>query len=231
MSDHKPSLDFQNAAAYLASAPSLTKVSTVVKLELYGAFKCVTCSRIPSTSRPSIFDMTGRAKWDAWSAAGKKFEHPQDAEKSYLEMACSLGWTPSAAVEGNVESNSTAEDDIWDKDEVPPSAGSGGMGNAVSTMAPGPEVIDKTIHGLALSNDVPGLNTLLDKNPDTNLNVLDEYGYAPIHLACDRGNTEIVKILLAQGADRNIKDPDDLSPLELSKEAGHSEIEALLSSA
>jgi len=230
MSNYKPSSDFENAAAYLSSAPSLTKVSTGVKLELYGTFKYVTSSRTPTTSRPSIFDMTGRAKWDAWSAAGKKFERPEDAEKSYLEIARSLGWTPLTKVESKVESTPTDEEDIWDKEELPSSAG-GGMGNAVSTMAPPPEVIDKSIHGLALSNDVAGLNVLLDKNPDTDLNLLDEYGYAPIHLACDRGNTGIVKILLARGADRNIKDPDGLSPLELSKEAGHSEIEALLSSA
>ena len=30
-------------------------------------------------------------------------------------------------------------------------------------------------------------------------------GYAPIHLACDRANVEVVKLLLARGADRNIK--------------------------
>jgi ankyrin repeat protein len=30
-------------------------------------------------------------------------------------------------------------------------------------------------------------------------------GYAPIHLACDRGKTEIVRILLERGADTAIK--------------------------
>lgn len=30
-------------------------------------------------------------------------------------------------------------------------------------------------------------------------------GYAPIHLACDRGNVEVVKILLERGVDLAIK--------------------------
>ncbi|PPQ73530.1 hypothetical protein CVT26_010341 [Gymnopilus dilepis] len=174
--------------------------------------------------------MTGRAKWDAWSAAGKKFERQEDAEKSYLELARNLGWTPSAKAEQKVASTSSGEDDIWDKEDIPPSAGSSGLGNSVSTMAHPPEVVDTSIHGLAIADDAAGLNALLEQNPNIDLNALDEYGYAPIHLACDRGNTEIVKILLLKGADRSVKDPDGLSPLELSQEAGHSEIEALLSS-
>jgi ankyrin repeat protein len=70
-------------------------------------------------------------------------------------------------------------------------------------------------------------------------------GYAPIHLACDRGHLEVVRLLLSRGANRDIKviqkptvsalkvlktrqDPDNLTPLELSQEAGHTEIATLL---
>ncbi|KAJ3507282.1 hypothetical protein NLJ89_g6389 [Agrocybe chaxingu] len=158
---YEPSAYFHSAAAYLSSASSLKQVSSSTKLELYGLFKHLTVAPKPDVSRPSIFDMVGRAKWDAWDGAGKK-------------------------------------------------------------------AADFSIHGLALSNDVFGLTALLDGEPEIDVNALDEYGYAPIHLACDRGHIDIVQILLRRGADRNIKDPDGLTPLELAQEAGRVEIEKIL---
>lgn len=230
MTNTQPSSNFQNAAAYLSSSSSLARVSNTIKLELYGLFKFVTVSRIPSTSRPSIFDMTGRAKWDAWAAVGKKYERPEEAERRYLEIARTLGWTEQEKGPDKRESETpSADEDIWDKDEVSRgSSGGSGLAVSVSSMAPPPKVIDNSIHGTALSNDITGLKEILEAHPETDLNVLDEFGYAPIHLACDRGNVEIVKLLLQQGADKTIKDPDNFSPLELSKEAGHIEIVNLL---
>jgi len=230
-----PSQSFQNAASYLSSSPSLSKVSSAVKLELYGLFKYITSSKTPSNSRPSIFDMTGRAKWDAWAATGKQYRDPQEAEKRYLEIAQTLGWTGSRVQ--NVPSSSTGEGSWDDNDEsdtpaeASSSSGGDGLGQSVSVMMPpSPSAIDKSIHGLALSNDVSGLITLLEQRPETELNAVDEFGYTPLHLACDRGNIDIVRLLLEKGADRNLKDPDNLSPLELAKEAGRSDIEAMLSS-
>jgi len=227
-----PSQSFQNAASYLSSSPSLSKVSPAVKLELYGLFKYITSSRTPSTSRPSMFDMTGRAKWDAWAATGKQYQDAQEAEKRYLEMAQTLGWAGSTngiQVE-NVPSSSTG--DSSETLEASNSGGGGGMGLSVSVLVPPPpsKAIDKSIHGLALSNDVSGLTTLLEQCPETDLDAVDEYGYTPLHLACDRGNIDMVRLLLKKGADHSLKDPDNLSPIELAKEAGQSDIEAMLSS-
>lgn len=129
---------------------------------------------MPTTSRPSIFDMTGRAKWDAWAAAGKQYQDAQEAEKRYLEIAQTLGWAGSTT-EIQVE-------DVPSSSTTPPEAsnsggGGGGMGLSVSVMMPPPpsSAIDKSIHGLALSNDVSGLTTLLEQCPETNLDAVDEY--------------------------------------------------------
>lgn len=232
-----PSQSFQNAASYLSSSLSLTKVSSAVKLELYGLFKYITSSRAPSTSRPSIFDMTGRAKWDAWASTGKKYQDPQEAEERYLEIARTLGWVGSTtkiqvrSVPPPSTSEVTWDDNDDDSATLDASkSGESGMGLSVSVMMPPPSTIDKSIHGLALSNDVSGLTTLLEQYPETDVDAVDEFGYTPLHLACDRGNIDIVRLLLKKGADHSLKDPDNLSPIELAKEAGQSEIEAMLSS-
>lgn len=112
--------------------------------------------------------MTGRAKWDAWAAAGKKYQNAQEAEKKYLEIAQTLGWAGcTAKLESQVEN-------------VPSSSSTGdtggGMGLSVSVLVPPPpSAIDKSIHGLALSNDISGLITLLEQCPETDLDALDEY--------------------------------------------------------
>ncbi|KZP16837.1 ankyrin [Athelia psychrophila] len=227
---------FRDAAAYLSSASSLSKVSTVTKLELYGLFKHLTVAPAPNTSRPSIFDMTGRAKWDAWSAAFQSYgTQSGEAEQRYLSIAGDLGWTESSGVTTTpgvlVEDGSQgSEGDIWDKADAPSNHGAGGMGNSVSAVASAPldERDAKTPHGMAVSNDVAGLEAYLNAHPEADLNELDEYGYTPLHLACDRGNSGIVRTLLARGADRSLKDPDEFTALELANVAGHDDIVALI---
>ncbi|KAF5385254.1 hypothetical protein D9615_001450 [Tricholomella constricta] len=201
MHDHIPSSQFHAAASYLATTPS--QVSTTTKLELYGLFKCVTVSPTPSTSRPSIFDMTGRAKWDAWNSVGKKYTAGQEAETRYLEIARSLGWSEETVIEQQPVVGQSDPDSIWDDDSQ--GGGSGGMGGSVSAMAPPEQEADGSVHGLAVSNDVAGLTELLEKYPETDINGLDEFGYTPLHLACDRGNLPTVQVLLNKGADPNIK--------------------------
>ena len=118
--------------------------------------------------------MTGRAKWDAWAAAGKQYQDAQEAEKRYLEIAQTLGWAGSTTeiqVE-NVPSSSTGDSDTPEASN----SGGSGMGLFVSVLMPPPSsTIDKSIHGLALSNDVSGLTTLLEQHPETDLDALDEY--------------------------------------------------------
>jgi len=203
-----PTSDFYNAASYLSNASSLTKISSTVKLELYGLFKYLNVSPTPNTTRPSIFDMTGRAKWDAWAAAGKTYVQVADAEVRYLEIARSLGW--SEQVGGTESPNSKkekadGEDGIWDDDSDSATSHGGGLGPSVSTMAAPEEEHDGSIHGLAVSNNTDEMALLLQRNPATDVNARDEFGYTPLHLASDRGHLAMVKLLLSKGAGSALK--------------------------
>jgi hypothetical protein len=143
-------------------------------------FKYVNVSPLPDTPRPSIFDFTGRAKWDAWNTAGKTYSDKAQAQSRYLQIARNLGWTeglvPETAAAGETE-------DIWDyddSDEAPsPSSrsrgGGAGFGTSVSSMAPPEDNDDTSIHGLAVSNNLTGLISFLREDPSANLNARDPF--------------------------------------------------------
>ncbi|KAI0080300.1 ankyrin [Panus rudis PR-1116 ss-1] len=230
------SSSFQDAANYLSSASSLSSVSNTVKLELYGLFKYLTVSHAPNTSRPSIFDFSGRAKWDAWDNAGKTYgdNGEVDAERRYLEIAKELGWkegTTASETQATSSKGGTGGSNNDTAGQSNPSGGGGmGMGVKVSTMTTEGEGSREgnSIHGFAIAGDTEHLKTYLQTHPNADVNKRDEYGYTPLHLACDRGHLSVVKLLLEHGADRSIKDPDDLTALELASIAEHDEIVAAL---
>ncbi|KAF5375080.1 hypothetical protein D9758_000373 [Tetrapyrgos nigripes] len=185
--------------------------------QLYGLFKWLTVSPSPNTSRPSLFDLTGRAKWDAWNAAGQKYSNGADVEKRYLDIARELGWSPGAPVEDTDDTDSDHSLAM-------------GLGHTVSVMSMNTEEApDDTIHGFAIANDVDKVKKLLLKSPDADLNEKDEFGYTCLHLAADRGNVDIVKFLLHHGADTTLKDDDDFTAAELARIAGHHNIADILS--
>ncbi|KAJ7706279.1 ankyrin repeat-containing domain protein [Mycena rosella] len=226
---------FDAAAAYLSTSPSALNLSSAIKLELYGLFKFINLSSVPTAPRPSLFDFTGRAKWDAWSAAGNTYSAKSDAEARYLEIARSLGWTEGIVLPEAADPEAETEEDIWDSDDdgesAPKSSGEpGGFGSSVSSMARPEAEHDTSLHGLVVSNDLQGLVSLLQEEPSVDLNARDSFGYTPLHLAADRGYVSVVEFLLEQNADRTIKDEDEFTAVELAQAAGHERIVQLLNS-
>ncbi|KAF9646125.1 ankyrin [Thelephora ganbajun] len=218
--------EFDAAASYLSNASSLSQVSTAIKLELYGLFKFVTVSHTPNTSRPGIFDFTGRAKWDSWQEVGTRylvqFDPDGAAQGRYLEIAKSLGWKPGASADDDSLGHGMDGERESTKGVVT------GTGVFVSTMSAPKDDDSGTIHGLAITGDAQKLEKMLIAEPSLDLNRKDEYGYTALHLACDRGNLEIVELLLKRGVDRTLKDPDELTALELAETCGHDEIVKIL---
>lgn len=150
----------------------------------------MTIGPTPNTSRPSIFDMTGRAKWDAWDGARKKYS-AQEAEARYLDIAKELGWNENETSQKQIQSEASIkgkakevqkgeaegeEGDIWDSEEDAANAnGGGGLRGSVSTMAYTKEESEKTLHGFAVENDVEGIEELMRIVPDLDLNEVDEH--------------------------------------------------------
>ncbi|KAF9244607.1 hypothetical protein BU15DRAFT_85985 [Melanogaster broomeanus] len=231
--EYTPSPALSEAAAYVSSASSPPKVSNTTKLELYGLYKCLTAAPLPHSPRPSLFEMTGRAKWDAWRNAGKTYAgRGPDAEKRYLEIARGLGWFPGAAAK-DITQKEIPPGDVWDEDlgvSVSRSSGggAGGLGTSVSAMALPQDDDDdgeaQTLHSLAIQGNANKVTQFLASNPLLDINQRDEFGYTALHLACDRGSLSVVEVLIENGTDALMKDPDDLTVVELAEIAGHSEI-------
>ncbi|KAH9175454.1 ankyrin [Lactarius sanguifluus] len=219
---YSPSPAFEEAVAYLSNASSLTRVSNSVKLELYGLFKMLTVATSPNTSRPSFFDIAGRAKWDAWALAAQTFEgRPSEAEHRYLEIARSLGWKEGSSAAGDDETEGGQEDGGG--------GGGSGMGISVSVMSP-PTLDDLSgLHGHAMRDDVAAVSAFLSSNEGgADINVRDEYGYTALHLAADRGNVAVVEFLLKQGADKTLKDTDGYTATDLATIAQQHDVVVLL---
>lgn len=71
--------DFDQAAKDVKTLT--TKPSDEDLLILYGLFKVGTVGKV-NTARPGIFDLKGKAKWDAWKKVEDK--DPEDAKKDYI---------------------------------------------------------------------------------------------------------------------------------------------------
>jgi hypothetical protein len=126
--------------------------------------------------------MTGRAKWDAWSSAGKTYaDRRADAEQRYLNIAQELGWAPGPIAKDTAQEEILPED-VWDEDlgvSVSRSSGSGqgGMGTFVSALPPpgDDDTEAQTLHALAIQGDTNKVIQYLEKNPLLNINQRDEF--------------------------------------------------------
>ncbi|BGP40721.1 hypothetical protein JCM10449v2_004683 [Rhodotorula kratochvilovae] len=215
---------FERAVAFVgsSSAPS----STDQKLRLYALFKVATASARPTAPRPGMLDFSGRAKWDAWDRIGKgefaslgEEEARERARAQYVDEARRLGFTNGV-------------DDLEDvREALPKVEGKKERMVAVSVMEDSfvDEAPISRIHELAIAGDAAALEAFLaGEGSGADLDARDSYGYAPIHLATDRGHAATVKVLLAAGADRSLPDEDGNTALDLARLAEHDDLVAFL---
>jgi hypothetical protein len=140
----------------------------------------------PPTSRPSFFDMQGRAKWDAWSSSAAI--DTEDAKRRYEAIARRLGWSAGTS----------------DGDARSPVA-SGAKGNvSVSVMAAdadtGPRCVASAalhcdecdaqhrseLHELVADDDLAEFEAAFARSPSADVNMKDAYVWS----ACRQKVTE-----------------------------------------
>ncbi|KAI0001927.1 hypothetical protein BJV77DRAFT_1063298 [Russula vinacea] len=207
----------QKAGVIVTDSPA--KIGSEM-LKLYGLFKFLTVAPSPNTSRPSFFDISGRAKWDAWKSAAEKYEgRSSEAEYRYLDVARDLGWKEGVPAPVMDETEEQAE-----------RGGGSGMGVSVSVISSPQEDEEAAtgLHALAMKGDVAATSAFLDAGEDLDIDARDEYGYTALHLATDRGNVATVELLLKHGADKTLKDTDGYTAADLATFAQRPDIVALL---
>jgi ankyrin repeat protein len=84
-----------------------------------------------------------------------------------------------------------------------------------------------TIHEYAQSGDVAGVQAILEKSPNQ-LNLAEDDGQTPLHLAAEHCHSNVVSLLLRKGAKINIQASDDETPLHLAAQEGCEEVVKLL---
>ena len=52
---------------------------------------------------------------------------------------------------------------------------------------------------------------------ELDVNAVDNYKNTALHIACEEGNHEVVKMLLNAGANRSMQNKDEKTPVELAK--------------
>lgn len=189
---------FKIAADHLAKKLLPLGVDDNKLLMLYSYYKQATEGSC-NVPKPSFFDFKGKSKWEAWKKLG---DMPRDEAKSrYVETIKSLdpSFTPSE------------EKEHWVK---------------VSTMAKEEHAIgDTTLTDLIKDGNIKEFGDSLNKyEPGQLKNVvdeLDELGLASIHWAADSGHTNIIELLLKNGADINRKDVDGQTALHYAASCDH----------
>ncbi len=77
----------------------------------------------------------------------------------------------------------------------------------------------RAIHQFAINGDAAGITAELAKFPDE-LNLPEDNGLTPLHLAALNCHTNVVLLLLDQGADINVTAQDLATPLHLAAQEG-----------
>lgn len=203
--------EFNLAANYIQSHHREFSKDNLLKF--YGFYKQVTAGSLDEVKnpKPSLFRISERSKWFAWNALKDVSE--QEAREKYVNLLTEL--KPN-----------------W-REEVETSKSKQSFGVAVSCLRPNEEILDeadKTIEDFIKEGNVEKFKELLSSiESKEELNSLDDNGMGLIHWAADRGNLEILKLILSQkDIDINLVDGEHQTALHYASSCGHKSCVALL---
>lgn len=201
------SVAFTKAANHLPNL--LPNIDNRTLATLYGYYK--QASEGPcKTPKPGWLDIKGKSKWEAWHKLG---DMPQkQAKLAYIDIIKKL--------DGNFLNSATTKKEFW---------------VTVSTLQNTEKEINDSERSLVdyvkEGNYTLVLKSL--KSHDQNklksiLNELDTDGLGLVHWAADRGSTNILQLLINEGANANLPDCDMQTPLHYAASCGHVECVKLL---
>lgn len=191
-------VNFNAAAKHLETLISRKdKIEDQILLELYGLYKVATIGPC-NTPRPGWYEITAKHKWDAWKSLDNTT--PDEAKAKYVKIIEDLDseWTidsPETNTVGWVNVSS--------------------MLNTEVALSPS----EKTIFDFVKENNLDKLKEHL--LPGVDVNSLDESGMGLIHWSCDRGNYEILELLIKNGANVNLIGEDGQTGLHYAASCGH----------
>ena len=118
---------------------------------------------------------------------------------------------------------------ISERDLFLEAAGEGHLGTVKSYQPHNtdPKTINQAFFGACTEGQIEVMTLLLTKGVEVNL-IGDDLGETPLMAAAQMGHAEAVKILLAHGADPNLKTKEGKTALSLALEYNHPEIAAVL---
>lgn len=198
---------FNFAANYIQSNHHRFNKSDL--LHFYAFYKQSTVGQLDTRtqSRPSFFKVQERAKFDAWAALGSLEE--SQAMKRYIELLAELSPT-------------------WD-DNAKESSGSFGLAVSRPKVEEFIADSDKSIEDFIKEGNVGQLTKLLASLESDELNTLDDTGLGLIHWASDRGNPEVLSLVInTKSVNIDLKDSDGQTALFYASSCGHKDCVQLL---
>lgn len=173
-------------------------------LQFYAFYKQATAGALDTAtqSRPPFFKLQERAKYDSWLALGSM--SLSEAMEEYTKLLSSL--KPQWNGEGD-------------------SKGSSGSFGASVSRPKMEKILDdseKSIEDFIKEANIEKLSDLLATIDQSELNSLDESGLGLIHWSSDRGNVDVLKLVLdTKNIDIDLRDSDGQTALFYSSSCGH----------
>lgn len=193
-------------------------------LQFYGLYKQATVGDC-DTKRPGLFQLTAKAKWDAWNAL--KGKSTLDAMAQYTTLLTNTipKWTESkkdAWVSVSAHSvpaeNQIPDDEKLIADFIKEGDLKGFLDHVKSATEEQRNELDESglglIHWAADRNQLEILRELLQM-PGIQVNLQDSEGQTALHYAASCGHKDILQLLLTTGSDRNIANADGETPVDI----------------
>lgn len=201
--------NFNLAATYIQSHHH--EFDKTALLQFYAFYKQATVGGLDTAtqSRPSFFKLQERAKYDSWQALGSMDK--SQAMHEYTELLSSLKphWD-----EGNDNKESSSS-----------------FGAFVSRpkMEEPLDDSEKAIVDFINEGNIEKVRELLASISQAELNSLDESGIGLIHWSSDRGNVEVLRLLLdTKHINVDLRDSDGQTALFYASSCGHKDCVQLL---